>query len=87
MVQNQLIDPRNDAARGGATLSKQDAASAVEVATAIVEMALPLRDRLRPAIFPTIRRQSRDHWLNDDVLVQLVRSYQHEQACPAITSI
>jgi len=36
---------------------------------------------------PLIRRQSRNHWLNNRLLVQLVRSDQHVRACPAITSI
>ena len=36
---------------------------------------------------PLIRRQSRNHWLNNRLLVQSVRSDQHERACPAITSI
>ena len=36
---------------------------------------------------PLIRRQSRNHWLNNRLLVQLVRSDHHVRACPAITSI
>jgi hypothetical protein len=36
---------------------------------------------------PIIRRQSQHHWLDDCLLVQSVRSDQHERACPAITSI
>jgi hypothetical protein len=36
---------------------------------------------------PIIRRQSQNHWLNDCLLVQSVRSDQRERACPAITSI
>src|SRR6476659_3581945 len=41
------------------------------------------RRRIYP---PLIRRQSRNHWLNNRLLVQLVRSDQHVRACPAITS-
>ena len=36
---------------------------------------------------PIIRRQCWNQWLNDALLVQLVRSDQHERFCPAITSI
>src|SRR6478672_4631263 len=42
------------------------------------------RRRIYP---PLIRRQSRNHWLNNRLLVQSVRSDQHVRACPAITSI
>jgi hypothetical protein len=33
---------------------------------------------------PAIRRQSQNHWLNDRLLVQLVRPDQRERACPTI---
>jgi hypothetical protein len=35
---------------------------------------------------PLIRRQSRNHWPNHGLLIQLGRADQHERACAAITS-